>query len=125
MRILWSGTGLVLTGLAMIGAVVPGMPSTVFAIGAAACFMRSSPALEARLLASRLGPSIVAWRAERAIPTSAKGAALASMLLSSVILLSTASAPAAAVTVAVMAGVAMWIVSRPAPAADRGSVGSR
>src|SRR5690606_22564161 len=42
----WQGAGLSLVGLGTLGAVVPGLPTTVFFIGAAACFARSSPRLE-------------------------------------------------------------------------------
>lgn len=52
--------GLALTGMAMLGALLPVMPSTVFALGAAACFARSSPRLERWLLHQpTLGPAVV------------------------------------------------------------------
>lgn len=45
-RILWIALGLLCVGLGGLGMVVPGLPTTVFFIAAAACFTRSSPRLE-------------------------------------------------------------------------------
>ena len=91
MRPIWLVAGLALTGLAVLGALLPVMPSTVFALGAAACFARSSPRLESWLLRQpTIGPAVVAWRVEGAIPTSAKRVALASMAVSAVIVGTTA-----------------------------------
>lgn len=46
-------TGVAFVGLAGIGAVVPGMPTTVFLIAACWCFTRSCPWLERRLVRTR------------------------------------------------------------------------
>jgi len=45
--------GVVCVGLAAAGAVTPGLPTTVFLIVASACFTRSCPWLEQRLLRNR------------------------------------------------------------------------
>ncbi|HWG84666.1 MAG TPA: YbaN family protein [Deinococcales bacterium] len=45
-RILWLSAGFLLTAVGFIGALLPVLPSTVFFIGAAACFSRSSPRFE-------------------------------------------------------------------------------
>ena len=50
LRILYLAGGVVCTGLAVLGALLPGLPATIFLIGASACFLRSSPRLEARLV---------------------------------------------------------------------------
>lgn len=71
-----------LLALAFIGAFLPVMPSTIFAIGAAACFARSSPKFEAWLLEHRqFGPSLTAWRRHGAILPRAKAMAMAGMAL--------------------------------------------
>jgi len=45
-RIVWLVAGFVAVGLGGVGAVVPGLPTTVFFIVAAWCFARSSPRFE-------------------------------------------------------------------------------
>ncbi len=62
--------------LAVLGAILPLMPSTIFVILAAWCFGRSSKRVEAWLLRHRLfGPALIAWRQNGAI--SRKGKILA------------------------------------------------
>jgi len=52
-RWLLAGLGVVFVGLGALGAVTPGLPTTVFLIAASWCFIRSFPALEKRLLRNR------------------------------------------------------------------------
>ncbi|MEM8884788.1 MAG: YbaN family protein [Planctomycetota bacterium] len=49
-----AGTGVLLVGIGALGAVLPGLPTTVFLLGATWCFARSCPWLEERLLRNRL-----------------------------------------------------------------------
>jgi len=80
--------GVLLTVIGVIGVVTPGWPGTIFLIMAAGCFARSSPRLEAWLLGHpRLGPSVVAWRKNGAIPRKIKYIAIGSMLVSFAIVL--------------------------------------
>lgn len=88
MRPLFFLSGLLLTGIGIVGVVTPGWPGTIFLILAAGCFARSSPRLETWLLNHpRLGPSVVAWRENGAIPRKIKFVAIGSMILSFVIVL--------------------------------------
>jgi uncharacterized membrane protein YbaN (DUF454 family) len=106
--------GLVLVVLAVIGALLPVMPSTVFAVGAAACFARSSPRLEAWLLSHRwFGPAILAWRADGAIPMSGKVVAVGSMAVSGAGVVMAAPPGPAVAAGAVLAGSAAFVLSRP------------
>ena len=50
LRGVWIGAGLILVGIGAVGVVVPGLPSTIFFILAAAAFSRSSTRLERWLL---------------------------------------------------------------------------
>ena len=88
LRPLFLVAGVVLTVVGVIGLVTPGWPGTIFLILAAGCFARSSPKLEAWLLGHpRLGPSVVAWRENGAIPRKIKYIAIGSMFVSFVIVL--------------------------------------
>ncbi|WP_374575634.1 YbaN family protein [Phenylobacterium sp.] len=79
-RPLYFVCGLIFTGLGIVGAFVPLMPTTVFLILAAGCFTHSSPKLEAWLLNhARFGPTLRAWRENGAIPRKAKAMACAGM----------------------------------------------
>lgn len=88
LRLLFLVGGVLLTVVGVIGVVTPGWPGTIFLILAAGCFARSSPKLEAWLLGHpRLGPSVVAWRENGAIPRKIKYIAIGSMIVSFVIVL--------------------------------------
>ncbi|PLW77638.1 DUF454 domain-containing protein [Cohaesibacter celericrescens] len=65
--------GLLVSGIGIIGAFLPVLPSTVFFIFAAFCFARSSPRLENWILNHSLfGPPVTAWQEHGAIPLMAK-----------------------------------------------------
>ncbi len=73
--------GVVCVVLGAIGMVVPMMPATVFLIGAAWCFARTSPRFERWLLTNRyLGPSVVRWQQTGAIPLVVKAFSLMSFV---------------------------------------------
>jgi len=87
-RPLFLVAGVALTLVGIVGYFTPGMPGTIFLILAAGCFTRSSPKLESWLLNHpRLGPSVVAWRENGAIPRKIKIIAIGSMAISFVIVL--------------------------------------
>lgn len=65
--------GVLLTALATLGAFLPVLPTTPFLLLAAACFVRTSPALHQRLLENRIfGPYIAQWQHDHTIPRAAK-----------------------------------------------------
>jgi uncharacterized membrane protein YbaN (DUF454 family) len=69
----WLVGGLACVALGGVGVVVPGFPTTVFFIGAAACFSKSSPRLEAWVLNLRgIGPMVRDHRAGLGMPRRAK-----------------------------------------------------
>lgn len=77
--------GLILVAIGLIGIVIPGLPTTIFLIAAAACFANSSPKLHNWLLSHKwFGPLIHNWQESRSIPLKAKKIAIAMMLLASV-----------------------------------------
>lgn len=73
LRLLVALLGFVCVALGIIGAALPLMPSTVFFIGAAACFAYASPRLEAWLLSfDFIARPVQAWRERGAIALTAK-----------------------------------------------------
>ncbi|MEQ6290799.1 YbaN family protein [Vogesella sp. GCM10023246] len=79
----WAVLGYLSLGLGLLGAVTPLLPTTVFILMAAACFTRSHPQLEQRLLQHPVfGQVIHDWRQHRGMRRGTKRLALGSMLLS-------------------------------------------
>ena len=109
-------------GLGMVGTILPIMPTTVFLLVALRSFSKSSPYFHDWLYTHpRFGPTLKAWRDERAIPGRAKAFALLMMTLS-LAWIGASEVPVAVVLVvsAVLGVLALWIVTRtrPAPKTD-------
>ncbi len=116
MRALYLVLGIIMVMLGIIGAVLPVMPTTIFLILAAWFFARSSPRLEARLLADpRFGPMIIQWRERGAIPPRAKLFASIGMTVGYILFWwSARPGPLLASVVTVfMLGSAAYVLSRP------------
>jgi uncharacterized membrane protein YbaN (DUF454 family) len=80
---LWKVTGVLCVGLAILGAILPILPTTVFLIMATACFAKSSPRMQRKLLNNKtFGPLIHEWQQHRSIPRKAKRIALLTIILS-------------------------------------------
>lgn len=113
-RHLYLLAGFACLGLAVIGAILPVMPTTVFMILAAYCFARSSPALERRLLEHpQFGPHIMRWRARGAISRTGKKAATIAFAISIALSFALTALPWPLVTLAAAATVGGWIWTRP------------
>jgi len=83
-RALWVLAGAISLSLGLIGIVLPLLPTTPFVLLAAFCFARGSARFEHWLLNHpRLGPPILAWRREHALPLRAKQLAWSMMALGS------------------------------------------
>lgn len=73
LRIILLTCGWCALGLAMAGLVIPLLPATPFALLAAACFARSSPACHTWLVRHRwFGPLIAAYRDKTGLPMTTK-----------------------------------------------------
>jgi uncharacterized protein len=70
---LWFAGGILSVGIGGIGVVVPGLPTTVFFIVAAACFSRSSPRFEQWVLnLPKIGATVRDYRAGLGMPRRSK-----------------------------------------------------
>ncbi len=82
---LWLAAGGVSVAIGAIGVVVPGLPTTVFFVIAAACFARSNPRFEQWVLdLPRVGPLVRDHRAGLGMPRRAKVVAVVMILAASV-----------------------------------------
>ena len=81
---LWFTAGLLSVGIGSIGVVVPGLPTTVFFIIAAACFSRSNKRFEQWVLdLPSIGPLVRDFRAGLGMPRRAKTLAVTMILVAS------------------------------------------
>ncbi len=72
-RILYLTLGIASLVLALLGVVLPVLPTTPFILLAAACFARSSERFHDRLLSNRFaGPIIREWHEHRSVPLRVK-----------------------------------------------------
>ncbi|MDX3911595.1 MAG: YbaN family protein [Sphingobium sp.] len=118
----WLVLGVALAAIGFVGIFVPLLPTTDFLLLALPCFARSSPRLEAWLLNHpRYGPSLRAWRTERAVPRHAKIAACVGMAVGfGMFWLHIRPGLLVSITVAAfMLFWAVWIVRRPEPGVSR------
>ena len=81
-KILWILLGSFFVMIGAIGAVIPGLPTTLFLILAAACYIRSSQRLYDWLIANKtFGPYLKDYREGKGIPRRAKKIALVMMTI--------------------------------------------
>ncbi len=81
-RIILIILGLISTGFGLIGIFVPGLPTTIFLIIAAACFIRSSPTLYNKLISSPiLGKYVKDYIEGKGMPIYAKVISIFMLLL--------------------------------------------
>jgi hypothetical protein len=80
MRWIWKILGTLCLGMAYIGVVVPGIPFSIFLVGSAYCFARSSPKMHDWLYNHKFfGPFLTNWQEKRIFPTKMKYAMIATM----------------------------------------------
>lgn len=117
----WFALGAAALGIGALGVVTPLLPTTPFVLLAAFAFARSSDTWHAWLVSHAVfGPIIRDWRAHGAISRRAKAACVLAM--SAALLISMAlHAPQGVLVLQaiVLAGSAIFVLSRPHPRHDR------
>ncbi|MHA3116804.1 DUF454 domain-containing protein [Acinetobacter sp. ANC 4635] len=105
--------------LAMIGAILPGMPTTIFLILAAWAASKGWPQMDAWLLNHpKYGITLRNWREHGTVPRKAKYLASAMMFVSAMIMLFTRAPLLVKVfTDITMLIIVIWLWQRPEPAA--------
>ena len=80
LRVFWFSIGIVLSGIGMLGIIVPGLPTTIFMILAAGCFFRSSKKMYHWVIRHPLfGEHVSRFRNGEGKPKKAKYFSIASM----------------------------------------------
>ena len=115
MQLFWRTLALVFIALAVIGAVLPVMPTGPFVLLAAWAGSQGWPELDDKLCAHpQWGPYILRWRARRAVPRKAKWFATIGMSCSAVMLQFLPLPPWVRIGIpVVMLCVGLWMWSRP------------
>lgn len=125
----WFGGGWLAVAFGGVGVVVPGLPTTVFMIIAAACFARCSPRFEQWILdLPGVGKSVADYRSGLGMPLRAKVAAISMLVIavsiSAGLVLDNAALRVAVVVVGL---IGVWYISMrvttarpPAPASPGG-----
>lgn len=76
----FTGIGLTLVGVGIVGVFVPGLPTTVFLVMALFCFKQGSPRFENWLLNHKqFGPTLRDWEENRSIKPRTKVVAIVTM----------------------------------------------
>ena len=116
-RLLWRSLVVIFVILGFIGALLPGMPTTVFLILAAWASSRGWPQMDNWLLNHpKYGSTLRDWRANGTVPRKAKWLATIMMSISAVIMLFTTAPVAVKVfTNTTMLVVCIWLWLRPEP----------
>lgn len=115
-RAAWTALGLLSVAIGAIGIVVPGLPTTVFFIIAAACFARSHPRLEQWVLnLPRIGPAVRRYRAGLGMPLRAKYWAIGMIVVFSTISVVVVDILAFRVGIAIVAAIGVWYVGKRVP----------
>jgi uncharacterized protein len=113
----WRSLVVIFVILGFIGALLPGMPTTVFLILAAWAASKGWPQMDAWLLNHpKYGATLRAWRENGTVPRKAKWFASIMMLCSGILMLFT-NAPVLVklFTNSIMLIVAIWLWYRPEP----------
>lgn len=114
-KLFWRGLTLIFLGIAVIGAILPGLPTTEFLLLALWSSSHGWAAVHRWLLNhQKYGPLLSQWKNHRIMPRRAKLICVLTMGISTYLLLSSAMPLWLKVSlVALMMLVLIWLISRP------------
>ena len=117
----WRSLVMIFVILGFIGALIPGMPTTVFLILAAWAASKGWPQMDAWLLNHpKYGATLRSWRENGTVPRKAKWFASIMMLISAMIMLFTYAPLLVKVfTDLTMLSVSIWLWLRPEPSTEQ------
>ncbi|MDW0358820.1 MULTISPECIES: YbaN family protein [Halomonadaceae] len=103
--------------IGVLGIFLPLLPTTVFMLIAIYCASRGSPRFEAWIRSRHyVGPLLVTWEQERAIPKRAKIVAVCTIAVSAIIIVwSLGPGWLSGSVVALLMLIALWLATRPEP----------
>jgi uncharacterized protein len=109
-KTLWFSLGVLLVLIAYLGVILPGIPWSTPAVGAAYCFAKSSDRMHNWIYSHpRFGPFLIGWSERRIFPTRAKYLMVITMCVSlTVMWLTTQNLNAVCWTGAFMVLVCVW-----------------
>lgn len=86
-KILWFSLGIILLAVAYAGLILPGIPWSTPAVGAAFCFAKSSDRMNKWIYSHKIfGPFLIGWQEKKIFPTKFKFFMLGTMTSTLVIL---------------------------------------
>ena len=86
-KVLWFSLGILLLAVAYAGLILPGIPWSTPAVGAAFCFAKSSDRMHKWLYSHKIfGPFLIGWQEKKIFPTKFKYFMIGTMLVSLAIL---------------------------------------
>jgi uncharacterized membrane protein YbaN (DUF454 family) len=120
-RWMWFVIGWIAVGIGAIGVVVPGLPTTVFFVIAAACFARSSPRFEQWVLdLPHVGRAVRDYRAGLGMSRRAKAFAIGMMLVFGTLsIVLTRDRVVIAATIAALLAIGVWYILFRVPTRER------
>ncbi|MDA7834210.1 YbaN family protein [bacterium] len=72
-KFFWLVLGFLCLGMAYVGLILPGIPFSIFLVGAAYCFAKSSPRMHAWIYNHKyFGPFLTNWTQKKVFPTKGK-----------------------------------------------------
>lgn len=106
----WFTLGIILLGIAYLGVILPGIPWSTPAVGAAICFAKSSDRMSKWIYSHPLfGPFLIGWQEKKIFPTKFKYFMIVTMLTTLAILWFTTGNVTAAISSSIfMILVAIW-----------------